>query len=270
MQAALPMYDLVELRDATCAWWDAIARHAGVAADLLSPDDLTTHWTAPDLLFSQTCGYPLTHALAGRVRYLATPRYAAEGCDGPLYRSAVLVREASALRTFADASGKKVAINGFDSQSGCNVLRAMAARTSAVRPFFGGVVVTGSHAASLMAVVEARAELAAVDCVTLALLRAVRPTASTGLRAIAWSTAAPSLPYITGLRTSNEVTTALAHGLASAAADPALASVRRRLLIDGVSVLDPSAYAVIPVMRVQARSAGLDELDGPHTITWPR
>ena len=266
MPASLPMYDLPEVRDATDAWWAGIARHAGLSdlpPRLERPMELMAHWTAPDLLFSQTCGYPLTFGLAGKVRYLATPCYAAEGCMGPSYRSAVMVRDDAAMAGLADAQGKVAAINGPDSQSGCNVLRVMAAEAGDARPFFGEIRVTGSHVASLQAVLDGRADLAAVDCVTLGLLRRHRPKALAGLRVLAWSPAAPGLPYITGLDVPDARHAALRRALKAAVADPRLASVRRALLIADIAILDPDAYAVIPGMRRRAEALGLVELSLP-------
>ncbi|NIR61538.1 MAG: hypothetical protein GWO02_19625, partial [Gammaproteobacteria bacterium] len=48
-------------------------------------------WRSTELLLSQTCGYPLTHALAGVVELVATPAYAAQGCRGPEYASLLIV-----------------------------------------------------------------------------------------------------------------------------------------------------------------------------------
>ena len=70
--ASLPMYDLPEAADATEALWRGLARHfaeAGiedVPAEILRRPRLPDHWLAPDLLFSQTCGYPFRNAIKGR------------------------------------------------------------------------------------------------------------------------------------------------------------------------------------------------------------
>src|SRR6187399_1868093 len=91
--AGLPMYDLIEVREATDAWWHALAlrlRAHGIADapdELERAGDFEATWTSPNLVLAQTCGYPLTHALAGRVRVVATPRYRAPGCKGPSYAS---------------------------------------------------------------------------------------------------------------------------------------------------------------------------------------
>src|SRR3546814_9448924 len=112
MRASLPMYDLPGLEAATDAWWAGLA--AAFRAEGLHqvPERLTREgghaalWTAPDLLFSQTCGYPLTHALAGRVTLVATPIYDCPGCDGGRYRSEILVRAADAAGQLADLKGR--------------------------------------------------------------------------------------------------------------------------------------------------------------------
>ena len=97
--ASLPMYDLPALRQATDDWWAGLARALaatgldGVPQHLERQLGLDKVWRHPGLLISQTCGYPLTHALAGQVRVVATPAYGVEGCDGAAYRSVFVVRD---------------------------------------------------------------------------------------------------------------------------------------------------------------------------------
>ena len=68
-RAALPMYDAPELRAANSEFWHALAKTlraqaiVDIPADLTQVSDLQSLWSDPDLLFSQTCGYPLTHGL---------------------------------------------------------------------------------------------------------------------------------------------------------------------------------------------------------------
>jgi hypothetical protein len=115
MIASLPMYDLPEIRWATDAWWRGLAKHIGIEGSLERGPDHFRPWRDHDLIFSQTCGYPLTHEFHGRLRLLATPHYAADGCAGPLYCSLILAREPidpAALR------GRVAAFNSPDSMSG--------------------------------------------------------------------------------------------------------------------------------------------------------
>ena len=103
MIAALQMYDWPEVRQATNLWWQVVARHLGTLKPLSRPADYTAPWRRDDLLFGQTCGYPFTHALKGKVTYVATPHYEADGCEGPNYCSIVMSRENKPLSAFRNA-----------------------------------------------------------------------------------------------------------------------------------------------------------------------
>ncbi|WP_419728717.1 phosphate/phosphite/phosphonate ABC transporter substrate-binding protein [Lichenicola sp.] len=256
--SSLPMYDLPELRPQTAALWQALAvalRAAGVAApdELSSPDALAAHWRQPDLLLSQTCGYPLL-SLPEHVRVVATPAYTAPGCEGAWYRSALVVHRDNPAADLEALRGGVCALNNPDSNSGMNLLRATIAPLAGGRPFFRDVVVTGGHAASLAAVGGGTADLAAIDCVTLALLQANRPALTAPMRVLGWTPAAPGLPLITAGDAS--LVEKLREALAVVAADPALAAVRRALLIDRFVVLPGDAYEVIRQLEHDAEIAG--------------
>ncbi len=262
MLAALPMYDLPELRAATDALWSAIAeRLAG--RGVKTPDALTRGpsldalWTDPRLLLAQTCGYPLVTSLKGRVTLVGTPCYRAEGCDGASYRSAIVVRASEPACTLADARGRRCAMNDAASNSGMNLLRhAIMPFAAGGARFFGEIVWTGAHAASLRAVLDDRADVAAVDCVTWAQLRRVRPEATAGLRVLGWTASTPGLPLITSARTDAHTIDALRSALDGVARDPALAAIRDALLLDGFTVLEPGAYDAVLELERHARSAG--------------
>ncbi len=74
---SLPMYDWPEVREATDAWAHGIARHLrehGFPEAPSEPLRCENHgeaWLSPDLLLSQTCGYPLTHTYARCLRPVA-------------------------------------------------------------------------------------------------------------------------------------------------------------------------------------------------------
>ena len=165
------MYDLPEIRAANEGLWAAIAaqlRQAGVSApaSLCRPQALARHWSDPALLLSQSCGYPLLR-LPPHVQVVATPRYRAEGCEGAAYRSALIVRVDDPAATLGDLRDRRCAINGTDSNSGMNLLRAAVAPWARGGRFFGRVEVSGSHLESLARVGDGRADIAAIDCVTL-------------------------------------------------------------------------------------------------------
>ena len=242
--ACLPMYDFEEVRAATDALWGGIAQRVPNApAALTRGGDLYGVWTDPGLLLAQTCGFPLVTALKRRVRVVATPRYAAEGCEGAWYRSAIVVRDGDPARGMADLRGRRCAVNGMDSNSGMSLLRgAVSDFVDASQRFFATTVLTGAHVQSLRAVAEGEADVAAIDCVTWALLGRMRPAAVAGLRVLGWSGASPGLPLITAL--DGDVA-GLRAVLEEVAVDPGLAWAREALLLEGFSVLPSAAYDVI-------------------------
>ncbi|MDB5457869.1 MAG: putative phosphate/phosphonate transporter, periplasmic ligand binding protein [Caulobacter sp.] len=248
LRAALPMYDLPELRAANDALWAATARRlaargvAGVPDALTRDGDLDALWTAPDLLLAQACGYPLVTTLHRRVRLVATPRYRAKGCDGPYHRSVVVVRAGSPASNLLDLRGGVCAINAATSNTGMNLLRAAVAPLAQRTAFFGAVEITGAHLDSAIAVVEGRADLAAIDCVTFAHLQRWRPGLTDGLKVLAWTDRSPGLPLITAGGVDEATIAALGAALDEVAADPALRDVRRELLIDGFNPLPMARY----------------------------
>ncbi len=246
MVAALPMYDLPELRDATDALWRALRaalQRRGVAAPerLTRGGDLAAQWRARDLLLSQSCGWPFATGICGAARYVATPRHDAPGCEAARYSSALVVRaDDRAARDLGAMRGRTLAFNARDSWSGAQALRAALAPLTR-GPFFGGALETGGHRASLAAVAEGRADLAAVDCVSFALIGDVAPNEVAGLRVLGWTASAPGLPLISG--EAGPPLSTLRAAIADAFADPGLTAARAALRLKGSSVLDARAYA---------------------------
>jgi len=259
MLASLPMYDWPEVRAATDAWWKGIARHAGVSFPLTRAQDYAGLWRRDDLVFSQTCGYPFTHGLATYLDLIATPHYDAEGCAGPNYLSFVFARERPSQ--LADLAGSIAAVNTADSMSGMLALKLVFAPFAKAGRFFRGAVETGRHVASLKAVRDGRADVCAVDAICVGLARRYRPDYLEGLVEIARSPSVPGLPYVTSVKTGDDMRARLRGALADALADPELADTRRALLISGMSVLAPQEYRTI-LMREQDCEArgGLDLL----------
>jgi len=256
------MYDLPELEAAHDALWGAIAERLQAQGVDGAPDRLTRGglleavWTDPELLLGQTCGYPLVASLRGRVRVVATPRYGAPGCEGALYRSAIVVRAGDPARTLADLRGRRAAVNDLASNSGMNLLRAEIAPLANAEPYFSAVTITGAHVASVAAVVGGEADGAAIDCVTWAHLQRLRPDATRGLRAIAWTRATPGLPLIAAGAIDDALLAALREALAEVADDPALAAVRAALLLEGFEILSESAYDPILALERDAVALG--------------
>ena len=261
---ALPMY--LSKRQAVVSLWDVLqtrlrqAGCAGVPRALDWPEDLLAHWHDPQLLLGQTCGYPLTHALAGAVQLVGVFRYNAPGCDGIFCRSQLVARTEDAARPLADFRGLRVAFNSDDSQSGYNALRAAVAPLARDGRFFGEVIATGGHAASMAAVQQGRADIAAIDCVTLDGLRRNMPQTVADLCTIDQTQAYPGLPLITGQSTSAAELQALQAVLAALVRDPAAADALAALGIVGFQTLPINTYQICIDMRLQAQALGYAEL----------
>jgi len=264
--ASLPMYDLPGLEAETDAWWSALSdafRAEGlkeVPDRLARGEDMAAQWLSERLLFSQTCGYPLTHSLKGRITLLATPSYACPGCEGGLYHSEILVRTNADYASLADLRGARAVANAEGSQSGYSALRAAIAPLARDGRFFASVSLSGGHLNSMIQVSEGQADVCAVDCVTYHLLAQTQPSAVAGLRSLAVSPSAPALPYITRLTIAPSDLERLRAGLRRAVADPSVRDVRARLLLDDILVKPLGAYDRIDEMEAEAVALGYPEL----------
>lgn len=259
------MYAAPGLEAAVEAWWQGLARAfraEGLAEvpDALAAGSPEDHWADPELMFGQTCGYPLTHRFAGKLTVVATPAYTAAGCAGARYRSAFVVRADEPAAELAALAGRRAAVNGRESQSGYSALRHAVAPLARDGRFFAEVIVSGSHRDSLRAVAEGRADLAAIDCVTLALNARLDPALVGASRVLGYSAEAPGLPYVTAAHHGPETLARLRAGLRRACADPALAPAREALLIAGVEQLPGTAYQRILEMEAEAAALGYPEL----------
>ncbi len=247
--AALPMYDEAEYAAANDALWARIAAALGATQHLTRGMALPALWTDRRLLLAQTCGWPFATTLVGHVALVATPRYNLPGCDGATHRAFVIVRADEPVTTLAGLRGRRLALNGWDSNTGMNLLRALVAPLAEEGRFFGAIIETGAHRASLRAVADGRADAASVDCVTFGLLRRHAPAAVAGLRVLAETPASPALPFIThGAATPAEIAALRA---ALAAALPA-----QDLALTGIEVLPADAYSVLPVMAAESARLG--------------
>lgn len=267
--ADLPWYDLDELVDATDGWWRGIAGHLRRLGVDRVPEGLSRagshveRWQHRDLLLSQACGYDVLYDAADDIVPIATPCYLAEGCEGPRYRSIVVVRTASPFRSLAQLRGMRVAVNEAASHSGTNALRSVVAPLSRDGVFFREVLVTGSHSDSLAAVHAGDVDVACIDTIVLALLRRARPAAVRGLRPIVCTASALAPPYVTSTRTPEPLRRLLQQALGAAARDPALAGHRRALLLEDFVFLPATSYAELEAFEEPALAAGYFELPAP-------
>ena len=258
--AALPMYNVTP---ALAAEWRAfladVLRAVDPHATLIDPgEDLHALWRRPDLLISQTCGYPLVSGLQRHVQLIATPQFDAPGCAGANYSSVLITRANAPFDSLDACRGTRAAYNQDDSNSGMNVFRHAVAPLAKDERFFSEVIRTGSHLGSLRAVVENRADVAAIDCVTFAFMCDELPELAQQVRVPGWTAASPGLPLIA----ANDVPQSTVESM-RAALDDALASQpmrAKRLRLKGFSRLSLGDYARINQMENEARALGYPHL----------
>lgn len=217
-------------------------------------------WTDPDLLLTQTCGYPLTHALAGKVRLVGTPHYGAPGCEGADYCSQLIVHRDSRFRRLEELRGRRAAFNSSDSQSGMNTFRHAIAQLGNGRVFFSGLVESGGHLNSMKMVADGEVEIASIDTVSWGLACRELPELTSRLRSIGETASVPGLPLITSTRFSDEEAVLITETVAAVFDAPETAKSRERLGIRGFSKLSVGDYDGIHAMERQAAALGYPAL----------
>lgn len=258
MIAALPMYDFTWVRDATDRFWATLRdnlRRRGIDA----PERLDRSrgawdiWKDQRLLVAQTCGYPFYAVLRHTVEAVAAPIYSFTGCEGPYHRSFLVARAGDTRHALTDFRESRAAVNGFDSNTGMNLFRAEIAPLAEGKPFFSEVVETGSHAGSLTALVEDRADLAAIDCVSYAFIARGMPQIVRATKVVFVSRPTPALPFIVSKFMPAETRAAVRHALRDMPPFPDLGFA-------GVAFLPETAYVSLAELERAAAEQGYPQL----------
>ncbi|MXN63385.1 PhnD/SsuA/transferrin family substrate-binding protein [Stappia sp. GBMRC 2046] len=260
--AVLPMYDWPEVRAETDRLWRALADRLGEAgfdapSGLARDVDAETAWADPSLLLGQTCGLPFVSRLKGRVSLVGAPAYRLEGCEPGEYCSALVVRDDDPADGLGDLRGRRVAYNMEGSQSGHAAMLATVAPLAHGGRFFTQALATGSHRASVRAVAEGAADVAAVDAVSWELAKRFEPSASR-LRVLLRTRPTPGLPFITALRPADElrrIAEAVAAGI-----DGLDGGTKEALLLTGFVPFTEADYDVISARLAEAERLGYAEL----------
>ena len=91
--ASLPMYNFPEMRSANAQFWGAL-RGLLLEAGLGDVPETLVFERGPvparleaEMLFSQTCGYPLETVFKGQALRLGAPVYDVSGCAGATHRA---------------------------------------------------------------------------------------------------------------------------------------------------------------------------------------
>ncbi len=264
--ASMPMYDMPEVRSALDALWEGLVRHLkrqglnDIPGRIQHGQNTADLWNDPDLWFSQCCGYDIVRRYADKLRPLATPHYGAPGCQGADYASNIVVAEDCRANDVLDMFGTTCVVNGFESHSGANALRALVAPKNRDGRFFSAAKVSGSHIESLKMIRRGAADVAAVDCITYALLKSYRPSALDGIRKLGRTYRAPAIPYITRRDGDDDRVDRLQTALFNAFVDPHLITTRQALYLKNIETLPASAYERIIAFEEYANGLGYAHL----------
>ncbi len=245
------MYDLPEVRAATAAFWASLAgnlrRHgvADVPEKLTHDRPVSELWSDPGLLFSQCCGYDVVHGYNDRLLPIATPEYATPGCLGGTYSSMVVVADDCPFDDVRDMRGAIAVINGAESHSGMSALRHLVSGRHVDGRFFTDVKISGSHLASLEMIRRRKADVAAIDSVTLALIQRHLDGAMRGLRVLGETYRAPAPPYVVRVSTPTDEIEQIRAALVETFDDRSLADCRETLFLKGVTLANKDDYRVL-------------------------
>jgi ABC-type phosphate/phosphonate transport system substrate-binding protein len=260
------MYDMSEVRSSLDSLWAGLVLHLkrqglnDAPSQIQHDQNITDLWNDPDLWFSQCCGYDIVRRYDGILRPVATPHYGAPGCDGCDYASNVVVAEDCEADDVLEMFGARCVVNGLESHSGANALKALVAPRNRNGRFFSSVTVSGTHIASLEMIRKGTADVAAIDCVTYALLESYRPEALAGIRKLGRTYRAPAVPYITRCGVDSEKIERFQTAILNAFADPHLTVTRQALYLKNIEILPVSAYQRIVESEDYAERQGYPQL----------
>ena len=102
--------------------------------------------------------------------------------------------------------------------------------------------------------------MAAIDCVTYALLESYRPAALAGIRKLGRTYRAPAIPYVTRWDDDDDRVERQRAAIFNAFSDPHLTTTRQALYLKNIEALPVSAYRRISEFEDYAERLGYPEL----------
>jgi ABC-type phosphate/phosphonate transport system substrate-binding protein len=228
--AELGMYPFESVRWAWDALWEAIRERAPwVPPRLAHSGDVHARWDDPRCVVNQVCAWPLARYHADDHSVLGSFAVDVPEADGHTYRSVLLATRDVPLAELVH-TGTQAAVNSIDSLSGWVSLVHATVGSRATWP--GGVTLTGSHAASVQALVSGESDLASIDAWSLALLSREQPDLLAGLHRVGFGPRVPTPPITVRATIDPSDAARLTVAIVDALDDPAVRPAREALLID--------------------------------------
>jgi len=244
-------------------WVSARAGVPMTVMDQSDPTSLDELWQRPDLGCAFMCGYPWALA-AEKPRLLAAPVPSPARYGGrPVYMTDFIVRADGPYRTLADTFGGRIAYSTEHSHSGYNAPRfhllryRTPERPTLYREVIGPFV---RQRPCLDAVVEGRADVAAIDGYGLELLGKHAPDVTGRVRVVESTIAAPSAPLVASPGIDAATCERLATALVTVHEAPEIRSTLDDLLLARFVRAVPADFQVFLDRQRVAETAGYPKL----------
>jgi ABC-type phosphate/phosphonate transport system substrate-binding protein len=201
-----------------------LARRARMPLNVIdhpAPAPIAELWVRNDKAAIFMCGLPYSRATP-QPHLIAAPVPAAPEFHGqPLYWSEFVVGSQSTHRTLDDTFGGRIAFTSPESQSGFAAPLRHLIEAGDGTPLYGEVIAPQiTPQGAIAAVVEGRADVAAIDAYSLQLLRRFAPEVASKVRVVARTESRPIPPLI-----ASQPFEALTTAFLAAHQDPALHSL---------------------------------------------
>lgn len=203
----------------------------------------------------------LTEQRVKPVELLAAPVLRGERYQGrPVYFSDLVVRRESSYRTFEELGNAVWAYNEKESHSGYNLVYYHLLQRGKTPTYFSDAFETGSHQASLQAVLDGRADVAAIDSHMLAIEQRNNPALQTQLRTITVLGPSTIPPVVASKRLDEELRHELQEVLLTMHLDISMTRVLRDGLIDHFTPIKDRNYHDLREMQTAVQTHTLREL----------
>jgi len=256
---------MAENADATCR---DIVRYIGEKLDLPTQfvDDMP--WEQREQLFDSgeihlcwLCGLPYVWKMdtgEPMIELCAVPVMGhARYRNSPVYFSDVVVHCDSRFDTFEDLRGASWAYNERRSHSGYNVVRHYLSQLGERSGYFGRVIESGAHQASLRMIIDGEIDASAIDSTVLEAELRRDPALGTRIRIIDSMGPSPMPPWVVHKNVPVQLRTSIAQILHQMHCDPDGIGILQQWGISRFSSAEHSSYAAIREMAARAAEVAL-------------
>jgi ABC-type phosphate/phosphonate transport system substrate-binding protein len=229
------------------AWHDLLsqlARRARLPLEIIehaAPAPISELWARRDMGAVFMCGLPFSR-MQPRPYLLAAPVPSpVEFRAAPIYWSEFVVRSDSPYRAVSDTCGGRIAFTSPESQSGFAAPLQYLRQLGGKRPLYAEIIAPQiTPQGALAAVIEHRADVAAIDAYSLCLQRRFSPELSAGIRVLARTEPRPIAPLVASTPLES-----LAQAFEQAHQDAALQPLLQNLCLQRFVRPDPERYQAL-------------------------